>query len=149
MIHQINRKWTVGSYASWNKFYGKMSVVFVSTQRFYFKTNRKTLVSSKKRYWKLLKWPSVLKDRRIFMWQLQKILNIFTALALKQVFWKTKSFYEKLECHFLVEISTIENDIFHTKLPCQKPMLRQIEWGVQNGPITKDAFCNYFIFFKK
>ena len=22
---------------------------------------------------------------------------------------------------------------------CQKPMLRRIEWGVQNGPITKDG----------
>ena len=27
---------------------------------------------------------------------------------------------------------------FHTKLPCQKPMLRQIEWGIQNRPITKN-----------
>ena len=26
---------------------------------------------------------------------------------------------------------------FHTKLPYQKPMLRQTEWWVQNGPITK------------
>ena len=23
---------------------------------------------------------------------------------------------------------------FRTKLPCQKPMLRQMEWGVQNKP---------------
>ena len=28
---------------------------------------------------------------------------------------------------------------FHTKPPCQKPMLRQIEWGVQNGPIRKNG----------
>ena len=28
---------------------------------------------------------------------------------------------------------------FYTKLPCQKLMLRQIEWGVQIGPITKNA----------
>ena len=26
---------------------------------------------------------------------------------------------------------------FHTKLLGQKPMLEQIEWGVQNGPIRK------------
>ena len=31
---------------------------------------------------------------------------------------------------------------FHTKLPCQKPMLRQIEWGVQNGPITKNGLLS-------
>ena len=28
---------------------------------------------------------------------------------------------------------------FHTKLPCQKSMLRQIEWWLQNGPITKNG----------
>ena len=26
---------------------------------------------------------------------------------------------------------------FHTELKCQKPMLRQIEWEVQNESITK------------
>ena len=29
---------------------------------------------------------------------------------------------------------------FHTKLPYQKPMLRQVEWRVQNGPVTKNEF---------
>ena len=28
---------------------------------------------------------------------------------------------------------------FHTKLPCRKPMLRQIGWGVQSGHITKNG----------
>ena len=28
---------------------------------------------------------------------------------------------------------------FHTKLLCQKLMLRQIKWGVQNGPIKKNG----------
>ena len=28
---------------------------------------------------------------------------------------------------------------FHSKLLCQKPMLRQIEWRLQNGPITKSG----------
>ena len=27
---------------------------------------------------------------------------------------------------------------FHKKLPYQKLMLRQIEWWLQNGPLTKD-----------
>ena len=27
---------------------------------------------------------------------------------------------------------------FQTELPCEKPMLRQIECRVQNGPITKN-----------
>ena len=29
---------------------------------------------------------------------------------------------------------------FYKKLPCQKPMLRQIEWEVQNGPIRKNGY---------
>ena len=28
---------------------------------------------------------------------------------------------------------------FRVKLPCQRPVLRQIEWGVQNTPITKNG----------
>ena len=28
---------------------------------------------------------------------------------------------------------------FHTKLPYEKPMLRLIEWGVQNEPIAKSG----------
>ena len=32
---------------------------------------------------------------------------------------------------------------FHTKLSCQKPILRQIEWGVQIGPITKNGLLSF------
>ena len=28
---------------------------------------------------------------------------------------------------------------FHAKLPFQKPMLRQLEWEIQNGPIKKNG----------
>ena len=34
-------------------------------------------------------------------------------------------------------------------MPSQKPMLREIEWGVQNGPITKNAVLPVTIFFWK
>ena len=37
---------------------------------------------------------------------------------------------------------------FHTILPCQKQMLRQIEWGVQNGPIKKNGPLLLFHVFK-
>ena len=30
-------------------------------------------------------------------------------------------------------------DNFHIKLSCQKLMLRQIEWGVHDGPVTKNG----------
>ena len=51
-----------------------------------------------------------------------------------------------MEYHFLVEntkitkIRRLKMQHFHTKLPCEKPMLRLIEWGVQNEPIAKSGF---------
>ena len=46
---------------------------------------------------------------------------------------------------FLVKVLRLKTQHFHTKLPCQKPMLRQIEYGVQNGRIAK-LLTNFFIF---
>ena len=40
---------------------------------------------------------------------------------------------------FKITALRLKTHRFHTKLPCQKPILRQIEWRVQNGPITKDG----------
>ena len=51
---------------------------------------------------------------------------------------ETKTCFKKLERRFFVESTKIENH-FNTKLPYQNPMLRQIVWSVQNGPITKNA----------
>ena len=42
---------------------------------------------------------------------------------------------------------------FYAKLSCQKPMLRQTEQWVQNGPITKNGVFTvttlFFVFFGK
>ena len=70
------------------------------------------------------------------MWQSLETLNVLITLPLKQVFKKkNKIFFKKLEYCFLVE----RTQYFYTKLPCQKPVLRQIERVVQNGPITKNG----------
>ena len=79
-----------------------------------------------------------LRDRYVVMWQTVKILNVFNTLTLKQIFWKTGTFFKKLECRFLVE-SIVFIQKCYTKMPYQKPMLRQIERWVQNGPITKNG----------
>ena len=42
------------------------------------------------------------------MWRSVKVLDIFSTLTLKQIFYKTKSFFEKLEYRFLVERTKIE-----------------------------------------
>ena len=36
---------------------------------------------------------------------------------------------------------------FHTKLLCQKPIVRQIEWCIQTGPITKRGALPFTAFF--
>ena len=44
-----------------------------------------------------------------------KVLNVFNTLTLIPIFWKTKTFYKKLEYRFLVETTKIENTLFPFK----------------------------------
>ena len=44
-----------------------------------------------------------------------EILNVFNTLTLKQIFWKTKFFSQKLENRFLVESTKILNASFPNK----------------------------------
>ena len=53
-----------------------------------------------------------LRDRHVFMWQLVEILNVLNTLTLKLIFWKTKTFFKKLEYRFSVESTKIENASF-------------------------------------
>ena len=50
-----------------------------------------------------------LRDRHVFRWQSVKVSNVFNTWTLKQIFWKTKTFFKKLEYRFLVEATKIEN----------------------------------------
>ena len=67
-------------------------------------------------------------------------MNVLTTLYFKLIFWKTKTFFKKTRVPFFCSKTKIESAIFpyKTALP-EKPMLRQIEWKVQHGPITKDG----------
>ena len=73
------------------------------------------------------------------LWQSVKIFNVFNTLTLIQIFCKTKTFFKKLEHRFIVETLRLKTNHFYLKLLCQKPMLRQIEWRIQNWPITKSG----------
>ena len=44
-----------------------------------------------------------------------KVLNVFNTLTLIQIFWKTETFFKKLEYSFLVETTKIENTSFPFK----------------------------------
>ena len=37
------------------------------------------------------------------------------------------------------KVPLLKSQNFHAKLTCQNLMLRQVEWGAQNGPIAKNA----------
>ena len=56
-----------------------------------------------------------LKEQNDFMWRSMEILSDFNTLTLKQIFWKTKTFFKKLEYRFLVESTKIENASFPYK----------------------------------
>ena len=73
------------------------------------------------------------------MWQSVETSNVFNTLVLREIFWKTKDHFKKLDYRFLVESTKIENASFLYKLPYQKPMLKQIEWWLQDGHITKNG----------
>ena len=80
-----------------------------------------------------------LRDQQVFMWRSVKTLNIFSTSNLKQIFQKTITFFKKLQYCFLVWGTRSKTHHFRTKLPYLQPMLRQIQWWPQNGPITKNG----------
>ena len=49
------------------------------------------------------------------MWQSVEILNDFNTITLKRIFWKTKTFFKKLEYFFLIESTKIESALFPYK----------------------------------
>ena len=118
-------------------FTAKLKLVFVLTFEnafslsFHLKTNKKSISFSKKMVLGISKIDLRLRDRHVFMWESVKVSNLFSTITLKQLSWKTKTFFEKTEVPFF------SWNHFHSKLLCQKPMFRQIEWQLQNGPITK------------
>ena len=71
--------------------------------RFHFKFSRKNIDSTEKWYRVIFKIALHSEIGYIFKWKLLEILNVFITLTLKQVFWKMKTFFEKLEYRFLVE----------------------------------------------
>ena len=84
------------------------------------------------------------------MWQSLKILNVFNTLTLKQIFWKTKTFFKKLEYRFLVESTKIENASFPYKTAISEANIKTnkivtTKWSYQK---EQSFASNYFIFLK-
>ena len=91
-----------------------------------------------------------MRDRHVFMWQSVEVLTVFNTSTLKQIFWKTKTFCEKLEYRLLVESTKIEN----TPTP-YKIVMSESNVNSNRMVSTKLTFhsqwsfaSNYFIFLK-
>ena len=84
------------------------------------------------------------------MWQTVKILNVFNTLTLKQIFWKTKTFFKKLEYRFLVESTKIENASFPYKTAISEANVKTnrmvtTKWAYHR---ERSFASNIFIFLK-
>ena len=58
------------------------------------------------------------------------------------MFWKTKTFFKKLEYLFLVVTAKIKNTSFLFKTALSEANVKTmavIEWRLRNGPITKSG----------
>ena len=79
-----------------------------------------------------------------------KILNDFDTLTLKQILWKTKTFFKKLDHHFLVESAKIENASLPDKTAISEANVKANRMVSRKWTYHKErSFAsNYFIFLK-
>ena len=84
------------------------------------------------------------------MWRSVEILNVFNTVTLKQGFWKTKTFYTELECHFLIESTKIENASFRYKTAISEANVKTNKMLSAKWTYHKErSFAsNYLIFLK-
>ena len=144
VIHQIDSKnaWLLLSASFTEKFW----LVFVLTlesafyQRFHFKPNRKSIYSPKNGSRDFKNSPT-LETLTCFYVRISGNLEHFQfrTLSLKQIIWKTKTFFKKLEHGFLFERTKIENVFFPYKTAISEAKVTISRMVVQNGPITKNG----------
>ena len=86
----------------------------------------------------------------VFMWQSVEMLNVFKTLNLKQIFWKTKNVFKKLEYCFVTESTKIEYVSFPYKTAILEANVKtnrmvSTEWTYHK----KRSFASkYFVFLK-
>ena len=84
------------------------------------------------------------------MWKSVEILNNFNTLTLKQIFWKRKTFFKKLEYRFLVENTKTENTSFWYKTAISETNVKTDGMVSTKWTYHKERCFdgNYFIFLK-
>ena len=69
------------------------------------------------------------------------VLNVFNTLTLIQIFWKTKTFFKKLDYRFLVETTKIESTSFPFKTTMREANVKtnSMTIDLQNQSITRSG----------
>ena len=84
------------------------------------------------------------------MWQSLKISNVFNTLTLKQIFWKTKTFFRKLEYRFLFESNNTENTSFPYKTAISEANVKKNKMVIAKWTYQKErSFAVTTLFFWK
>ena len=125
-------------------FNAKFGLVFVLKhwkalflKRFHFKANRKSIDSSKKR--SLKRYPPPFERLACFYMTIRGNFERFQYFNFETDFLGNENLIQKnWSTVFQLKALRLKAHHCHTKLLHQKPMLRQIEWWVQYGPITKN-----------
>ena len=76
-----------------------------------------------------------------------KVSNVFNTLTLKQIFWKTKIFFQKTGVPFLVETTEIENTSFPFKTALSETNVKTNRMATTKCevlPVTTFFFGNFF-----
>ena len=83
------------------------------------------------------------------MWQSVKTFSIvFNSLTLKQIFWKTKTIFKKLEYSFSVESAKIQNASFPYKFATSNVKTNKMVTTKLTYHKERSFASNYFIFLK-
>ena len=141
---------------SFSNFYGNTWVGFCLNIRkcFFWEFSFQSQQKEHRFFWKtvigVFKKALRLRDRPVFTWQSVKVSNVFNTLTLKQIFWKTKTFFKKLEYRFLVETTKIENTSFPFKTALSEANVKTNKMVTTKWTYHKEwSFAsNYFIFWK-
>ena len=91
-----------------------------------------------------------LRDRHVFMWQSVKVSKVFNTLTLKRIFWKTKTFFKKLEHNLLVEPTKIEKTPFPFKTALSEANVKTNRMATTKWTYHKEwSFASNYLFFWK
>ena len=80
------------------------------------------------------------------LWTISGNLERFQYCNFEIDFLENENLFQKAGI-FRLKALRLKAHHFHKKLPHQKPMLRKIEWWVQNGPIIKNGALPVTTFF--